>query len=217
MTSRVAAHYDAIAHDYAAAFPTLAPFDRGVLASFARSVIAAGGRTVLDVGCGPGTAARELAAAGLSPVGLDRSAVMAAMARDSVQRAVIGDLRALPVQDGAVDAVCSWYSLVHTPAAELPAVLTEFRRVLRDDGWLLLAFQTAAPTLEVREAWGHEVALDFLRHDVDEVQEALMDCGYVLHRDALRSADKRAGESAAQAFVVARSRDHLEPRPGRGC
>lgn len=215
MTSRVAAQYDAIAHDYAAAFPTLAPFDRGVLASFARSVTAAGGRTVLDVGCGPGTAARELAAAGLSPVGLDRSAAMARLA--SLERAVIGDLGALPVRDGAVDAVCAWYSLVHTPTAELPAVLTEFRRVLRDDGWLLLAFQTAAPTLEVREAWGHEVSLDFLRHDVDEVQEMLMDCGCVLHRDALRSADKRAGESAAQAFVVARSRDHLELRPGRGC
>ncbi|MBY6368590.1 class I SAM-dependent methyltransferase [Rhodococcoides corynebacterioides] len=215
MTSRVAAQYDRIAHDFAAAFATLAPFDRGVLASFARSVTTAGGRTVLDAGCGPGTAARELAAAGLSPVGLDRSAEMVRVA--SLDHAVIGDLGALPVRDGAVDAVCAWYSLVHTPTADLPALFTEFRRVLRDDGWLLLAFQTSAPTLELREAWGHEVSLDFLRHDVGEVQEQLMDCGYVLHRDALRSADKRAGESAAQAFVVARSRDHLELRVGRGC
>lgn len=206
--------YDAIAADYARAnVDELAqkPFDRGILHSFARSVRDARGTTVLDVGCGPGTAAAELRAAGLSVIGLDASGAMVEHARRRTPDAsfVVADLAALPVRENAVDAVCAWYSIVHTPAEQLAAPVTEFRRVLSADGWLLLAFQTAAPTLELRTAYGRAVHLDFVRHDVDAVQTTLMDSGFVLHRDATRTANKELGETAAQAFVVARANDHL--------
>ncbi|WP_307096298.1 class I SAM-dependent methyltransferase [Rhodococcus sp. SORGH_AS_0301] len=212
-----ASPYDAIAPDYAAAFADelgSRPFDRGFLSSFARSVRSSRGTTVLDAGCGPGQAARELASAGLDVLGLDASKGMITAASGPASW-VVGDMTALPLADGSVHGVCAWYSIVHTPTADLPALFSEFRRVTVPDGWLLLAFQTAAPTRELRTAFGRDVHLDYLRHDVDEVQSLLIDSGYVLHRDAVRSAHDT--ETAAQAFVVARARDHLVEPPPRGC
>lgn len=196
--------YDAIAADYAREFHdefASRPFDRGFLASFARSVHSTRGTTVLDAGCGPGQAARELAGAGLDVIGLDASRGMIAAASGPASW-VVGDMTSLPLADGSVDGVCAWYSIVHTPTDALGALFAEFRRVTAADGWLLLAFQTAAPTLELRSAFGQPVHLDYLRHDVDEVQTLLIESGYLLHRDAVRSAN--ASETAAQAFVVAR-------------
>ncbi|KIQ11754.1 class I SAM-dependent methyltransferase [Rhodococcus sp. MEB064] len=199
-----ASPYDAIASDYAAAFAdelASRPFDRGFVSSFARSVRFSRGTTVLDAGCGTGQAARELAEAGLDVIGLDASKDMVAAASGPASW-VVGDMTSLPLADSSVDGVCAWYSIVHTPTPALGALFAEFRRVTVPDGWLLLAFQTAAPTLELRSAFGQPVHLDYLRHDVDEVQTLLIESGYLLHRDAVRSAN--ASETAAQAFVVAR-------------
>ncbi|MGB3772564.1 MAG: class I SAM-dependent methyltransferase [Rhodococcus sp. (in: high G+C Gram-positive bacteria)] len=207
------AQYDLIADEYAEAFAdelSSRPFDRGFLASFARSVRASGGTRVLDAGCGPGHAGRELSGAGLDVIGIDSSRRMVRMASG-----LVADMAALPLAPESVNGVCAWYSIVHTPAQHLAELFAEFKRVTTADGWLLLAFQTSAPTLEMRSAFDMDVHLDFLRHDVDHVQSLLIDCGYVLHRDAVRSGG--AGETAAQAFVIARAADHLDVPPGKSC
>ncbi|GGG23857.1 methyltransferase [Rhodococcoides trifolii] len=217
------AAYDAIARDYAAHFEgalAAKPFDVAILRSFARSVLSSQRRTAVDVGCGPGDAAEVLAECGLEVQGVDASPVMVEIARTrhpSIDFAV-ADMSSLPFDDDSFDAVCAWYSIVHTPADTLAAVFDEFRRVLREDGWLLLAFQTNAPTLLLNNVFGHGTSLEFLRHDVDMVQELLMECGFVLHRDAIRTPNKASGETASQAFVVARAADHFaEPVVRRSC
>jgi ubiquinone/menaquinone biosynthesis C-methylase UbiE len=219
----VPAAYDAIARDYAAHFDgALAgkPFDVAILRSFARSVRSSQGRTVLDVGCGPGDATAILTDCGLAAEGIDASPAMVEIARTAHPDVTfaVADMTALPFDDDSFDAVCSWYSIVHTPTDELRRVLVELRRVLSEDGWLLLTFQTDAPNLLLSNVFESNVDLEFLRHDVDTVQELLIECGYVLHRDALRTADKSSGETASQAFVIARAADHFaEPVVRQSC
>jgi SAM-dependent methyltransferase len=203
----VSASYDAIAPAYAVAFETRKPFDRGILADFARLVSDSTAGLVLDAGCGPGHAGSELAAAGLEVLGLDRSSVMIDIARKRCPSAqfAIADIGALPLADASCAAVCSWYSIIHTPADGLPELFAEFRRVLTGGGWALLAFQTNAPTLEFTTAFGHDVDLRFLRHHVDEVLATLSAAGLTPHTHTVRERDGDAGETADQAFVIARS------------
>jgi ubiquinone/menaquinone biosynthesis C-methylase UbiE len=98
--------------------------------------------TVLDVGCGPGTLALELArrAPGLAVTGVDISPDMVAEARAAAAQAGLGALvrfeaadgAALPFPDGSVDLVVSTLSMHHWERKA--AVLAELTRVVRSGG-----------------------------------------------------------------------------------
>ena len=94
---------------------------------------------VLDVATGTGLvarAARRLAPDGLV-VGLDVSAGMLAVARRQPGLALLqARAEQVPVRDGAFDVVTMGYALRHLD--DLDRAFTEFRRVLRPGGTLLL-------------------------------------------------------------------------------
>jgi 2-polyprenyl-6-hydroxyphenyl methylase / 3-demethylubiquinone-9 3-methyltransferase len=99
------------------------------------------GRLVLDAGCGGGLVARELAAAGATVVGLDRSLSSLGVARRAVGpafRPAKGRMERLPFADGTFDAVVAADVLEHVP--DLPAAVAELARVLDPGG--RLAFDT---------------------------------------------------------------------------
>ncbi|MFF5173421.1 class I SAM-dependent methyltransferase [Micromonospora sp. NPDC000089] len=93
----------------------------------------------LDAACGTGRHAAHLIARGHTVVGVDSSPAMLDRARVNVPEAgfVVGDLRRLPVPDGAVDLVVCGLALAHV--AELAPVLAEFARVLRPGGHLVVS------------------------------------------------------------------------------
>jgi 2-polyprenyl-6-hydroxyphenyl methylase/3-demethylubiquinone-9 3-methyltransferase len=88
------------------------------------------GRLVLDAGCGGGLVARELAAAGATVVGLDRS-----LGTMGAFRPTQGRLERLPFADGAFDVVVAADVLEHVP--DLPAAVAELARVLAPGGRLV--------------------------------------------------------------------------------
>ncbi|MDH6195459.1 SAM-dependent methyltransferase [Mycobacterium frederiksbergense] len=208
MCGRVYDQYELIATEYAQAFPDdfgPRPFDRAVFRSFADLVARSGGSTALDVGCGPGQAAAELTDCGLRAEGIDGSAAMVSLAQQRWPhvRFQAADMFDLPYEAGTFDAVCAWYSIIHTPAEVLPELFTRFRRVLTDPGWLLLGFQTDAPPLTFDHAYGRDVALTFLRHDTATVCAALEASGFSVYATTKRARLAHLDETAAQAMVIA--------------
>ena len=102
-------------------------------------------RVVLDVGCGTGTL--TIAAAEALPetrvVGLDgdRKVLDLARRKEGSERVewVEGLADELPFADGEVDAVVTTLVFHHLPLGIKKAALTEFRRVLRPGGRLVVA------------------------------------------------------------------------------
>jgi SAM-dependent methyltransferase len=95
---------------------------------------------VLDLGCGAGLpATRELTDRGLRVLGLDFSAVQLSRARRLVPAAslVQADMTALQLQAGSVDAVVSFYALIHVPLEDQRALFPRIRCWLRHGGYLL--------------------------------------------------------------------------------
>ncbi len=95
---------------------------------------------LLDAGCGGGEPfTRELATT-YDVTGLDFSREQLRLARDVVPDAALvqGDLTSLPFDADAFDVVCSFYAIIHVPTESHPTVISEFARVLRPGGWLLL-------------------------------------------------------------------------------
>ena len=124
---------------------------RGSLSRLVADLAGVGpGDRVLDVGCGPGGAAREAARRGAAVTGVDPASVMLRLGRylsrgQSGRRIefVPGTAEALPVADRAVTVAWAISSAHHWP--DVPAVLREIHRVLAPGGRLIIAERAARP------------------------------------------------------------------------
>jgi SAM-dependent methyltransferase len=136
-----AAAYDAIAVRYAE-FSAEAwdkhPLERAVWTAFADSVRGRG--PVADLGCGPGHLTAHLRSLGLDAFGVDLSPAMISLARAAHPdlRFEVGSMAALDLPDASLAGILSWYSLIHTPPAEVPGYFAEFARMSASGGHVLL-------------------------------------------------------------------------------
>jgi SAM-dependent methyltransferase len=181
------AAYDTVAANYATRLADALdsnPFDRAVLALYADLVrsAASGGRTrVVEIGCGPGRITAHLAGLGLDMLGIDLSPAMIEQARsrhpDLEFR--VGDMTAPDLLPGDAAGLVAWYSLIHIPPAEHPAVLTGFRRALAPGGHLLLAFHAGDERRHITDAYGHSaLAYDAYRLPPERLEQRAVQAGF---------------------------------------
>lgn|SRR5262249_55633987 len=103
---------------------------------------------VVDVGCGPGTAARVAARRGAEVTGVEPASVMLTLARRLTGRDLLiswaeGAAEALPLPDGSATVLWSISSVHHWP--DLDAGMSEARRVLATRGRFLAIERRTRP------------------------------------------------------------------------
>ena len=98
--------------------------------AFFDAIVPAPGRRTLEVGCGEGRVARDLARLGHTVVALDASPTLVAKAAAThpAGRYLVADAATLPFPDGAFDTVVAYNSLMDV--ADMPAAVREASRVL---------------------------------------------------------------------------------------
>lgn len=176
--------YDAVAERYAAEISSELnhkPLDRALLDALAEL---AGAGPVADVGAGPGHVGAYLAHRGCRPFALDLSPAMCAVAHAAPSLpAVAGDMTALPLRAASVTGVVCCYAVIHLDDIERALAYSEFARILRPDGYVLLGFHVSdqeTPTgarRTLREWWGQDVDLVFRFLDPADEIESLEEVG----------------------------------------
>lgn len=131
------------------------------------------GAQALDLACGTGDIACQVAAAGARTTGLDVTPRMLQLARSKKTAGrvafVAGDMMALPFPDNCFELVTSGYGVRNVPAIE--AALAEICRVLKPGGLFLALDFNRPESLPVRWVYlGHLTLVGSL-------------LGFVLHRN----------------------------------
>jgi len=192
---------------------TETPIDQSLLTAFAELVtefseaIDGGRALVADIGCGPGRAAALLARRGINVVGIDVSEAMLTRARSAHPNIefCLGSLDNLPLDNGSAAGITCWYSIIYTPPGLLDQSFAEIKRVIVDDGYLLLAFQAGGVATHTPDAHATGLPLTNYQHNISDVTARLELAGFAIHATTLR-APILQHETSPQAFVIARKR-----------
>ena len=174
--SPIAAAYDARAAEYIALISEvdqLAERDREEIGEWADAVP---GR-ILDAGCGPGLWTRFLHDRGHEVLGIDLSDQFIAHARVRHPHLEFlhGSFGELPLPDASLGGILAWYSLIHTPPEQLPAIVAEFAGVLAPGGSILIGFFDGVP----REPFPHAVTTAYF-WSAEALTELLVDAGFAV-------------------------------------
>lgn len=180
--------YDTIAVSYAGQVRNLLteqPYLRTALALFADDVRATGGGPVADVGCGPGYVTAHLHELGVDAFGVDLSPGMIDVARRDHPglRFEVGSMTDLALPDASVAGLLAWWSLIHIPDDEVPAVFGHFHRVLRPGGPLQLGFHVGDGSPSETEH----------RRRPDQVAAWLREAGFEIEAQFLLHPDEKPG------------------------
>lgn len=184
--------YDARAAEYidvAGDIGQMDAADRALIAQWRDATVG----PLLDAGCGPGQWTAFLHDGDRDVHGLDLSEQFLATARERYPQLTFhhGSFRALPCEDASLGGILAWYSLIHTPPEDIPAVLAEFARVLAPGGSLLIGYFDGPPG----ECFSHAVAPAFFWSP--RSLEPLLDAaGFTTTSQERR--DRSAGEVSAR-------------------
>jgi SAM-dependent methyltransferase len=179
-------------------------YDRALLDGFAARLPK--DALLCDAGCGPcAHIGRYLAEKGLGVVGVDISdrCVELARAHNPGMRVERGDLAHLSFSAEFFDGVVAYYSILHTPKQAVDEIFTEFRRILKPAGHLLVAVKAGAGEGYQRGFLGVETEIYFSLFSEEEIAGYFERAGFQL--DLLEKRDPYDFEiSNERIFAVGR-------------
>jgi SAM-dependent methyltransferase len=191
--------YDALSVRYDEAYSSAAkyPWLDGLISSLPSAAAA------VDLGCGSGVPVlRDLVAAGHRVTGVDFSPVQVRRARQLVPAATVleTDLTAVRFSPGSLDAVLAFYSIIHVPLPEQPALLHRIAGWLRPGGLFAATLGFEAWTGTDADWLGGGTPMWWSHADAATNRRWLLDTGLVLESERFLA----DGDSGAVLFLARR-------------
>lgn len=164
---------------------------------------------VLDAGCGAGVPITRILAEHARVTGVDISAAQIALARELVPTAhfIQADLTEIDVAEGAFDAICSYYAIIHIPRDEHGLLLGRFHRMLAPGGYLLASMGASDNPDDREDNWlGAGAAMYWSHYGRAKNLRLIEDAGFEIGWERLVREDEAFG-GGSHLFVLARKLD----------
>ena len=162
----------------------------------------------VDAACGTGRYSLHLAERGHRVVGVDVSAEMLDAARARVPNAEFraGSIDGLPVADGSADLVVCGLALAHVPT--LAPVMTEFARVLRPGGHLVISdahheLVFRGSVVKALTETGEPGLVATFRHTPGDFLRAALPAGFLVRRCEEPRGERASDEAPPSAPALA--------------
>ncbi|THI85022.1 MAG: methyltransferase domain-containing protein [Nitrospira sp. CG24A] len=138
------------------------------------------GASLLDLGCGGGQDAGNLARRGYRIVGVDRTSALLSAGRRRYRSLplVCADLRDLPFQAMSFDGLWAAASLMHLPKSEARQILADLYRLIRPGGLLAATVTYGTKSRLVTDGW--VPGRYFARWRKDELARAVRRAGWTI-------------------------------------
>lgn len=165
--------------------------------------------TVCDIGCGPGEIARYLRDLGADVIGIDLSEKMILEA-ETLNPDILfeqGNMLALDAQNHSFAGVAAFYAIVNLALDDVQTAINEFKRVIKNNGYLLLSFHSGNnESLRVeRNVDGKNAAIDFIFFNADDILNILKDTGFEIVEAVIRYPYKDTEYQSTRAYILARN------------
>ena len=208
MKSDLQQSYDAVAAAYAEHFRDELdhkPFDRKMLDWLLER---AGAGLLCDMGCGPGQVARYLFERGANVCGIDISEEMVRQAtalHPGITFKPGNMLNLADVPDNAYSGIATFYSIIHIPRPAVVEALAELKRVLANEGTLLITHHIGSDIVHRDEFLGEPVSMDFIFFETTEMKDYLTRTGFVLEEVIERDPYPEVEYQSRRAYIFARN------------
>jgi ubiquinone/menaquinone biosynthesis C-methylase UbiE len=156
-------------------------YDRKLLDSFAARFNK--DSLICDAGCGPsGHIGRYLFEKGIKVIGVDISEKCVELARinNPEMKFECADITSMPFDDNTFDGLISYYSIINTPKIYVNRIFAEFRRVLKPDGFFLIAVKAGTTEGYVDDLLGIKTKTYFSLFTQDEIVSYFEAAGFAL-------------------------------------
>ena len=156
-------------------------YDRKLLDSFAARFNK--DSLICDAGCGPSAhIGRYLFEKGIKVVGVDISEKCVELARINNPRMKFecADICSMPFDDNTFDGLISYYSIINTPKIYVNRIFTEFSRVIKTNGYLLVAVKAGTVEGYIDDLLGVKTKIYSTLFTLEEITRYFKESGFII-------------------------------------
>lgn len=156
-------------------------FDRNLMDGFANRLKP--GSLICDAGCGPSAhIGRYLFDKGINVIGVDISdrCIELATQNNPMMQFKCNDIVKMDFDDSIFDGIVAYYSIIHTPKRFVSLLFDEFFRVLKTNGYLLVAVKVGESEEMLTELIGIKTEIYFSLFTRKEIKGYFENSGFVI-------------------------------------
>ena len=173
------------------------------------------GASVLDLGCGAGGPTTRALAGRFDVTGIDISAQSIALARQNVPgaRFIESDMADLDLPPGSFDGVVAFYSTIHVPRQEQPALLARIASWLRPGGLMVMTMGIHSIQTDYDEDF-LGVPMYWSSFDAETNERLVTDAGLQIV-SAQQETEEEDGQAVTFLWIVARKPESTKEKSRR--
>lgn len=154
-------------------------YDRLILDKF--SDMLGPGSLICDAGCGPSAhIGKYLADKGHNVIGIDISekCIEIASSYNPALQYQVMDIMNTSFKDAYFDAIISFYSIIYTPKEYIPRIFSEFKRILKPHGKLLVVVKKGDSSGIIHDEWYEGNKVHFTLFNENEIECFFSEAGF---------------------------------------